>query len=127
MCASHCAQLLHTILHRTDLIVFPLTRQDNHHSSDDVYLREGGGYKSQTDLCEVVDVEAESAVVKPAVGVVLVTSNSLHKTRHVHGAAENQVTGHSQSKRCHYTLVQNVAERSTTFKILSLLDSAVNS
>jgi len=26
-CASHCAQLLHTILHRTDLIVFPLTLQ----------------------------------------------------------------------------------------------------
>jgi len=24
VCASHCAQLLHTILHRTDLIVFPL-------------------------------------------------------------------------------------------------------
>ena len=29
MCASHCAQLLHTILHRTDLIVFPLTLQTN--------------------------------------------------------------------------------------------------
>jgi len=84
-------------------------------------------YKSRTDLCEVVDVEAESAVVKPAVGAVLVASNSLHKTRHVHGAAENQVTGHSQSKRCHYTLVQNVAEHSPTFKILSLLDTAVNS
>ena len=27
MCASHCAQLLHTILHRTDLIVFPLSLQ----------------------------------------------------------------------------------------------------
>ena len=27
MCASHCAQLLHTISHRTDLIVFPLTLQ----------------------------------------------------------------------------------------------------
>ena len=27
MCALHCAQLLHTILHRTDLIVFPLTLQ----------------------------------------------------------------------------------------------------
>jgi len=25
VCALHCAQLLHTILHRTDLIVFPLT------------------------------------------------------------------------------------------------------
>jgi len=25
VCASHCAQLLHTILHKTDLIVFPLT------------------------------------------------------------------------------------------------------
>jgi len=23
----HCAQLLHTILHRTDLIIFPLTLQ----------------------------------------------------------------------------------------------------
>jgi len=32
VCALHCAQLLHTILHRTDLIIFPL---------DDVYLREG--------------------------------------------------------------------------------------
>ena len=27
VCASHCAQLWHTILHRTDLIVFPLTLQ----------------------------------------------------------------------------------------------------
>ena len=27
MCALHCAQLLHTILHRTDLIIFPLTLQ----------------------------------------------------------------------------------------------------
>jgi len=27
MCALHCAQLLHTILHRTDLIVFLLTVQ----------------------------------------------------------------------------------------------------
>jgi len=27
MCASHSAQLLHTILHRTDLIIFPLTLQ----------------------------------------------------------------------------------------------------
>ena len=27
VCASHCAQSLHTILHRTDLIVFPLTLQ----------------------------------------------------------------------------------------------------
>ena len=27
MCALHCAQLLHTILHRTDLILFPLTLQ----------------------------------------------------------------------------------------------------
>ena len=24
VCALHCAQLLHTILHRTDLIIFPL-------------------------------------------------------------------------------------------------------
>jgi len=42
VCASHCAQLLHTILHRTDLIVFPPYPPDNHHCSDDVYLREGG-------------------------------------------------------------------------------------
>jgi len=42
VCASHCAQLLHTILHRTDLIVFPLNPPDNHHCSDDVCLREGG-------------------------------------------------------------------------------------
>ena len=27
MCALHCAQLLHTILHRTHLIIFPLTLQ----------------------------------------------------------------------------------------------------
>ena len=27
MCALHCAQLLHTILHRTDLIISPLTLQ----------------------------------------------------------------------------------------------------
>ena len=33
---------MHTILHRTDLIVFPLHPPDNQHCSDDVYLREGG-------------------------------------------------------------------------------------
>jgi len=27
VCALHCAQLLHTILHRTDLIISPLTIQ----------------------------------------------------------------------------------------------------
>jgi len=27
VCASHCAQLYHTIVHRTDLIIFPLTLQ----------------------------------------------------------------------------------------------------
>jgi len=27
LCALHCAQLLNTILHRTDLIIFPLTLQ----------------------------------------------------------------------------------------------------
>jgi len=27
LCALHCAQLLHTILHRTDLIIFPLSLQ----------------------------------------------------------------------------------------------------
>ena len=27
VCTLHCAQLLHTILHRTDLIIFPLTLQ----------------------------------------------------------------------------------------------------
>ena len=27
VCSSHCAQLLHTILHRTDVIIFPLTLQ----------------------------------------------------------------------------------------------------
>jgi len=27
MCALHCAQLLHIILHRTDLIIFPLALQ----------------------------------------------------------------------------------------------------
>jgi len=27
VCALHCAQLLHTILHRTDVIIFPLTLQ----------------------------------------------------------------------------------------------------
>ena len=27
VCALHCAQLLHTILHRTDLIIIPLTLQ----------------------------------------------------------------------------------------------------
>jgi len=27
VCALHCAQLLHTLLHRTDLIIFPLTLQ----------------------------------------------------------------------------------------------------
>jgi len=27
VCAVHCVQLLHTILHRTDLIIFPLALQ----------------------------------------------------------------------------------------------------
>ena len=43
VCASHCAQLLHTILHKTGPDSFPSYPPDNHHCSDDVYLREGGG------------------------------------------------------------------------------------
>jgi len=27
VCAVHCVQMLHTILHRTDLIIFPLALQ----------------------------------------------------------------------------------------------------
>jgi len=42
VCVLHCAQLLHTILHRTDLIIFPCYPTDNHHCSDDVNLSEGG-------------------------------------------------------------------------------------
>ena len=38
MCV-HRVQLLYTILHRTDLTVFP---PHNHHCSNDVYLRKGG-------------------------------------------------------------------------------------
>jgi len=37
--------MLHTLLHRTDLIIFPLVivkPPDYRHCSDDVYLREGG-------------------------------------------------------------------------------------
>ena len=45
MCALYCAQLLYTILHRTDLN-FPPYPPDNHHSSDDVYVREGGWFPS---------------------------------------------------------------------------------
>jgi len=42
MCALHCAQLLHTITqNRPDN--FPSSPPDNHHCSDDVYLRERGG------------------------------------------------------------------------------------
>ena len=40
MCALHCAQLLHTVLHRTDLIIFPLTLHTVIIFFDDVYLRE---------------------------------------------------------------------------------------
>jgi len=35
------AVCMHAILHRRDLTVFP---PDNHHCSDDVYLKEGGYY-----------------------------------------------------------------------------------
>ena len=46
VCAVHCVQLLHTILHRTDLI-FPSCPPDDHHCSDDVYFREGEGGKTR--------------------------------------------------------------------------------
>jgi len=69
VCEFHCAQLLHTILHRIVLIIFPSYPPDNHHCSDDVYLREGGGDrklsmfyyppKCTSPVCEV-------AVVPPA-------------------------------------------------------------
>jgi len=42
MCVRCTAQLLHTILHRTDLIVFPLTIQTITTARMIVYLREGG-------------------------------------------------------------------------------------
>jgi len=42
VCVLNCAQLLHTILNRTDPDNFPSHPPDNYHCSDDVYLREGG-------------------------------------------------------------------------------------
>jgi len=48
MCASHCAQLLHTILHRIDN--FPSYPPDNHHCSDDVYLREGESHHQNVSV-----------------------------------------------------------------------------
>jgi len=50
MCTLHCAQLLHIILHRTDLIISPSYPPDNH-CSDDVYLREGRGYNMPQNFC----------------------------------------------------------------------------
>jgi len=44
VCALHCAQSLHIILLRTDLITFSPTYPPENHCSDDVYLREGGTY-----------------------------------------------------------------------------------
>jgi len=41
VCAMHCAQLLHTILHRTDLIIFPLILQTIIIAQDDVYWKAG--------------------------------------------------------------------------------------
>jgi len=48
VCALHCAQLLHNTAHnRADN--FPSYSPDNHHCSDDVYLREGGDRKEETE------------------------------------------------------------------------------
>jgi len=52
VCVLHCAQLLQTTLHRTDLIISPYP-PDNHHCSDDVYLREGDGPKASRVTWEV--------------------------------------------------------------------------
>ena len=50
VCALHCAELLHTILHRTDLIISAYT-PDNHHCSDDVLCILG--YRSMFfNVCE---------------------------------------------------------------------------
>jgi len=43
VCALHCAQLLHTILHRTDLVI-SLLASNQSSCSDDVYLREGDAW-----------------------------------------------------------------------------------
>jgi len=60
VCALHCAQLLRTILHRTDLIIFPLTL----HCSNDVYLREGGNKTVQDSKIEGKSVIITNSLVQ---------------------------------------------------------------
>jgi len=50
VCASHCAQLLHTILHRTDLIVFPLPSRQSPLLGWCLFEGRGGGRVAQTVL-----------------------------------------------------------------------------
>ena len=65
VCALHCAQLLRTILHKTELIIFPLTLQTITNCSDDVYLR-CDMQKSVTDAVSVLCIVIEpcSAIKK---------------------------------------------------------------
>jgi len=62
MCALHCAQSLHTILYRTDLIISPLPPY-NHHCSDDVYLMEGGRAESIRCYMGGPDLPWEGAIL----------------------------------------------------------------
>jgi len=53
VCAVHCVQLLHTILHRRDLIIFPLTLQKIIRSNEHVMFR-------HTDVTLMAQLKAQS-------------------------------------------------------------------
>ena len=47
VCAVHCVQLLHTMLHRTDLIIFPLALQTITIAPMMSIWGKGGGFRAR--------------------------------------------------------------------------------
>jgi len=62
VCALHCAQLLHTILHRTDLIVAPLTLQTITSAPMMSIWGKGGGSKSLEYVLEVCPTYTDRSI-----------------------------------------------------------------
>ena len=93
MCALHCAQLLHTILHRTDLIIFPLAFQTitiapiHHRPLLSTYTSPVSVFKQSTYFSKVIFDPATSPKIKPlgrtAAGILQSRNHSRHTTNSV--------------------------------------------
>ena len=115
VCASQCAQLLHTILHRTDLIVFPLTLQTITTTLMMSIWGKGGASNKK--------VKPIWILMKLDDGVAVALAGSYAK--HLHIIIMVTLCTLCSKKLDHQAHGGNLVKSQPIFKILLLLDSVI--